>query len=64
MTRKIYVASGRSAHLELGYAIGRGKQTFVLLHSGFEAELIYLLATKIVADAGELVAALAAGPAR
>lgn len=35
---------GRSAHLEAGYAIGRGKETFVLLHPDrFEPELMYLL---------------------
>lgn len=37
---------GRSAHLELGYAAGQGKDTFVLLHPDkFEPELMYLLNT-------------------
>lgn len=36
---------GKSAHLEAGYAIGQGKPTLIVLHpSGFEAELMYLLA--------------------
>jgi nucleoside 2-deoxyribosyltransferase len=37
---------GRSAHLELGYAAGQGKDTYVLLHEDkFEPELMYLLNT-------------------
>lgn len=36
---------GRSAHLEAGFAIGRGKRTVILLHEDkFEPELMYLLA--------------------
>jgi nucleoside 2-deoxyribosyltransferase len=36
---------GRSAHIEAGYAIGQGKQVFILLHEDkFEPELMYLLA--------------------
>lgn len=37
---------GKSAHLEAGYAIGQGKETFIVLeHKGnIEAELMYLLA--------------------
>jgi hypothetical protein len=36
---------GRSAHLEAGYAIGQGKDTYILLsEEGFEPELMYLLA--------------------
>ena len=35
---------GRSAHLEAGYAIGQGKETYFLLHPDkFEPELMYLL---------------------
>lgn len=35
---------GRSAHLEAGYTIGQGKDTFILLHEDkFEPELMYLL---------------------
>lgn len=36
---------GKSAHLEAGYAIGKAKQTLIVLHDfRFEPELMYLLA--------------------
>jgi len=39
---------GRSAHLEAGYAIGQGKETFIVLNKdGFEPELMYLLGDHI-----------------
>lgn len=50
---------GRSAHLELGYAIGAGKPAFILLSDG-EPELMYGLATKLCVDLGELLDELAA----
>jgi hypothetical protein len=51
---------GRSAHLELGYATGQGKDTYVLLHEHqFEPELMYLLNTGICASLQELVLVLA-----
>ncbi len=34
---------GRSAHLELGYAVGQGKRTIILLSDG-EPELMYKMA--------------------
>jgi len=34
---------GRSAHLELGYAVGAGKKTIVLAVSDTEPELMYLM---------------------
>lgn len=51
--------AGKSAHLELGYAAGRGKRTFVL----FDAEpdrfdLMYLFAERVVFSVDELVEAL------
>jgi nucleoside 2-deoxyribosyltransferase len=47
---------GRSAHLELGYATGQGKDTYVLLHEHqFEPELMYLLNTGICANTQELI---------
>ncbi len=50
---------GRSAHLELGYAIGQGKDSFVFLRKEkFEPELMYLLAADVVCTMDELVAAL------
>ena len=45
---------GRSAHLELGYAAGRGKRTVILLENG-EPELMYLIADNIVSSLGQLV---------
>lgn len=51
---------GRSAHLELGYAAGQGKETFVLLHQlGFEPELMYLLNTSVCTDLVQLADRLA-----
>jgi len=40
---------GRSAHLEAGYACGRGKRVIWLLsHDGFEPELMYRLGDEFV----------------
>lgn len=51
---------GRSAHLELGYAIGERKQTAILLHPDkFEPELMYLLADLRTSDLDEIVRFLA-----
>lgn len=51
---------GRSAHLELGYAIGEGKRTaIVLAEEGFEPELMYLLADQISLDMEEVIEWLA-----
>lgn len=50
---------GRSAHLEAGYAMGQGKETFVLLNKdGFEPELMYLLGDHICETPGDLRVAL------
>lgn len=47
---------GRSAHLELGYAAGQGKDTYVLLHEDkFEPELMYLLNTDICTDVQQII---------
>lgn len=62
---------GRSAHLELGWAIGAGKPAFILLDDG-EPELMYRMATALCVGMGELlgelreaqVAMLQAGRAR
>lgn len=54
---------GRSAHLEAGYAIGRGKPTFfVLSPDRFEPELMYLLGDDVLLDLDELSSALAMLP--
>lgn len=46
---------GRSAHLEAGYVIGRGKPTiFYLRPEGFEPELMYLLGNGFAFDAETL----------
>lgn len=48
---------GRSAHLEFGYAVGKGKLGVILL-SGGELELMYRMADNICVTIGEVVAAL------
>jgi hypothetical protein len=51
---------GRSAHLEAGYAIGRGKRTIFYLHPDkFEPELMYLLGDGFASSVGELMPLLA-----
>lgn len=50
---------GRSAHLELGYATGAGKRTFVLLDKTIdEPELMYRMCDRLVRDVDELLIAL------
>jgi hypothetical protein len=46
---------GRSAHLELGYAAGRGIPTAIYLPEQQEPELMYRLADEILIDAVELM---------
>lgn len=46
---------GRSAHLELGYAAGFGKTTFILLNEGDEPELMYSMADYICLSLEELI---------
>lgn len=48
---------GRSAHLELGWAVGAGKRTLILLAEG-EPELMYKLADLICINQDELIEAL------
>lgn len=45
---------GRSAHLELGWAIGAGKRSAILLAEDQEPELMYKLADRIFLDVSEL----------
>lgn len=52
---------GRSAHLELGWAVGVGKRTVALLVDG-EPELMYRMVDHLVLSVEELVALLAAAP--
>jgi hypothetical protein len=49
---------GRSAHLELGFAVGAGKPTFVLLEDGCEPELMYRMCTRLCLTTDELIVAL------
>jgi hypothetical protein len=49
---------GRSAHLELGYAMGLGKFGFILLSDG-EPELMYKMAQRICTCMGDLLYELA-----
>jgi hypothetical protein len=52
----LVLPSGRSAHLEAGYAAGQGKQVVVLLHEDrFEPELMYLLCQGLVSSIGDLL---------
>lgn len=46
---------GRSAHLELGYAVGRGKTTAILLTENFEPELMYKFVDYIATDVRFLI---------
>jgi nucleoside 2-deoxyribosyltransferase len=51
---------GRSAHLELGYAVGAGKRTIVFAADaqGFEPELMYLMCNEFVTSTSDLLNAL------
>lgn len=56
---------GRSAHLELGWAAGAGKQTIVLLDNPMsEPELMYLMNTMICVELAEVVQAFSDMPKR
>lgn len=48
---------GRSAHLELGWAVGAGKRTSILLsQNGFEPELMYRMVDHLGTSLPEVVA--------
>lgn len=49
---------GRSAHLELGWMAGAGKQTIIWTRDGEEPELMALLATTICVNFSEVLEAL------
>jgi len=49
---------GKSAHLELGWAIGAGKRTVILLEDPVEPELMYRAASEMVRSVDDLLAAL------
>jgi hypothetical protein len=49
----LVLPSGRSSHLELGWAVGASKRTAVMLAEG-EPELMYLMADRLVIGLTEL----------
>ncbi len=51
---------GNSAHLELGYAVGAGQFTVVLLADGAEPELMYKMCSRLCVALDEVCEALAA----
>ena len=56
---------GRSAHLELGYATGRGQKTIVLLsEEKWEPELMYLMCDHLCESVDEVVRCLEIPPLR
>jgi hypothetical protein len=46
---------GRSAHLELGFAVGRSQATAILLSDGEEPELMYGMVDLVTADLDEVL---------
>jgi hypothetical protein len=50
--------SGRSAHLELGWAAGAGKLTIVYLRDGEQPDLMYRMCDALVTSTPELLATL------
>lgn len=51
----LVLSSGRSAHLEAGYAVGAGKPIIILLAENQEPELMYKMAEAICLDIYEVV---------
>jgi len=49
---------GRSAHLELGYAVGAGQITVAICLSDFEVELMYKMVDRVCTTVAEAVAYL------
>jgi hypothetical protein len=57
----LLLPSGRSAHLEAGYAVGQGKELLIVLNSEdprFAPELMYLMATRVLKDVKDIISAL------
>ncbi len=54
----LVLPSGRSAHLEMGWAAGAGKRTAILLDAGSEAELMSLMAERLCGSIEELIEVL------
>lgn len=52
----LLLPAGRSGHLELGYAIGRGKAGYILLTEDNDRfDVMYKFATRVTTDLGEIV---------
>ena len=51
---------GRSAHLEAGWFVGKGKQLFILVPEDIEPELMYSMADGVLGSVEDLVIALRA----
>ena len=54
----LVLPSGRSAHLEAGFAAGAGKRVVVFVAEPVEPELMYRLADRIVTRVGDLLDAV------
>lgn len=52
----LVLPSGRSAHLELGWAVGQSKRTAVLLEDPVEPELMYRMVDHLARDVDDLLA--------
>ena len=50
--------AGRSAHLELGYVIGRGRPGYILLDDSDRFDIMYRFATGVFGDLQGLLAAI------
>ncbi|MDP2695646.1 MAG: hypothetical protein Q8O87_00100 [bacterium] len=50
----LYLPAGKSGHLELGYAIGRGKIGYILLDNPERWDVMYLFAEGVFHSFGEL----------
>lgn len=58
----LVMPAGKSAHLELGYAIGLGKPGYILMPEEPEKwDLMHRFATGIYSDEGELISAIKSG---
>ena len=58
----LVLSCGKSAHLELGQAVGAGKRTIVFMPNPSEPELMYKMCDHLCLSMGEVLAALALGP--
>lgn len=54
-TLVLVLPCGKSSHLELGYAIGQGKNTIIYLEDPMQPELMYRAADEMVTNIQELL---------